>query len=294
MADLLGLGYDPEAAARAKAAMRAGSYSTVARLAVSHQAKSLAKHRRRSLQQGQAGTCWLHAPTQHAEITMGARGLKGFDVCRRLVGWAGQQYYGGRNPSDGGSGMNAYKALAETGVAHEDVCPYTDSRWTLGTKPDASVFADAAKAHLTVPVDVQTFDDAITLIDHDDTPTSIGWWWTAAWDSPQTFMTSIGWKAGYHEILIIGYAKAGTFDQNEWIQFDNWHGDLYPPLHPQFAAKVDGYTTFKPDATSDFWVERSLAERVYGFGNSDMASASDLTGVEKNVIVPSAKGLLPF
>lgn len=272
------LGYDPSRAAAAKALMRAGRYGVVTVSGVTNPAKSLTKYRRRSLRQGQAGTCWLHAPTQHAEITMNVRGYEGFDVCRRLVGWQGQHYERDRNPADGGSGIDAYRAMAEAGVAHEALCPYTDSRWTLGTRPPAAVWEDAKAIHLTTPVDVRTLDEAVTLIDQDDTPTSLGIWWPYGWDSRQTFMTSIGRGEFGHELLIVGYAKPGTFDGNEWLELDNWHGDLYPVLHPQFAAKVPGYRAFNADNTSDFWVLRPVLETVIGYGNADMSSASDLKG----------------
>lgn len=291
-----GLGFDADAAAQYKTLMRAGTHATVSdALTVVTPAKTLIGYRRRALRQGQAGTCWLHAPTQHAEIAMTARGLKGFDVCRRLVGWAGQQFMGGRNPSDGGSGGNAYRAMAETGLAHEDLCPYTDARRQLGTRPPAEVFTDAQAVHLTVPVDVTTIDQALTLIDHGDTPISFGLDWSREWDASQTFMLTTGRVVGGHEILMVGYAGPGVFgDSRAWVQFENWHGDLYPRLTPALAAKVAGYPADAETMVSHFWVERRLLDSVMSSRNADMVSAGDLTGLESGVLVPSAKGVLPF
>lgn len=242
---------------------------------------SLSKFRLRHLEQGNAGTCWAHSATQNAEVFAKAHDYSAFPICRRLVGWQGKQLEGGGNPSNGGAvtdGLLAMSSSKGAGIAHEDLCPYTDDFRTLGTKPPQNVFDDGKKANLVAIIDVQSDDDSKRLISA-KTPVSNGIWWPYGWDSQKTFMDSIGSGVYGHALLEIGYVQPGVFDDFAWFQLDNWHGLLYPPLPADKAAKVPGYVPIQADKTSDFWVRADVYEKVRNYGNAERVSATDLNGL---------------
>lgn len=299
------LGWDPVRSKAARAELLASRrfYRVGAPTAPLRPAYSMTAKRLRHLEQYQAGTCWEHAGTQLAEVTAVAHGYDAFPVCRRLVGWVGKQLEGGGNQANGGSGIDALQAMTAdkgVGIAHESLCPYITAdmgQWQaarfLAPKPPQAVFDDAKKSHLEGVVDVQGLDEAQTLLNA-DRPTCIGIWWTPYWDSRQTFMDSIGGGSYGHELLIIGYAKPGVFNQYEWIQLDNWHGLLYPPLSAENAAKVPGYEPITATATSDFWVRRDKLETVIGYGDAEFSSAADVSGIESKIFLPNWDDAFPL
>ena len=279
------LGYDPVRARQAKALLRAGPHFRVTSLAPDHlpDAISLTSDRRRPLEQGQAGTCWVHAPTQLTEFTMIRGGYNDFDVCRRLIGYYGKQLEGGGNPSNGGSGIDALAAMTGDkgkGIAHESLCPYTDNAGILGQRPPQNVLDDASKSHLTDPVDVSGLDETMTMIASAKTPVCVGIWWTYSWDQQEAIHTTIGPGEYGHELLVCGYAKPGVLNSEQCWQLDNWHGrGLYPTLTSDQAAKIVGYKPISPSATSDFWVTDSIFNAVINKGNAEFSSAADIQGL---------------
>jgi hypothetical protein len=281
------LGWDPERSKVARAEMLASRrYCLVAPGQTPPPAFSLSDKRIRHLEQGQAGTCWVHSAVQLAETSASALGYRAFPVCRRLVGYVGKQLEGGGNPTGGGDPTDSLYAMTTekgAGIAHEDLLPYSDSSRALGTQPPKAVYDDAGKSHLVLPVDVRSDDDARVLIAAGHGSTN-GQWWPSSWDSGQTFMTSIG-RGGYgHSLYEIGYVTAGVWDDHDWWQLDNWHGLLYPPLPADKAAKVPGYKPIQADRTSDFWVRGDVYRTVQGYGSFVRVSATDLTGMEKTVV----------
>ena len=286
------LGWSPERAKAARQEMLASrQFCTVLPSAKENlpQAISLSQYLLREMRQGQAGTCWLHAGVCLTETLAVARGYDAFPICRRLVGWVGKQMEGGGNPSNGGSVTDGLLAMTQdkgAGIAHEDLLPYTDDARSLGTKPPQNVFDDGKKSHLHVPVDVRSDDDARALI-ASNTPVAIGTWWPYNFDDRQTFMTQIGSGTYGHALTKIGYVMPGVWPgeggKTGWWQWRNWHGLLYPPLHPELAKLVPGYKSDTPEWTSDFWVPFDLDTRLQGMGNYEYVSATDLDGIGKVV-----------
>ena len=217
-------------------------------------AYSLTQYRLRHLEQGQAGTCWVHAATQLAEVFATATGGDAFPVCRMLVGWSGKKLEGGGNPTNGGSPTDAVESMTSDkghGIAHESLWPYSDSRFDLARRPADSVLTDARGHRLVQPVSVAGDDDARKLISANH-PVANGIWWPFGWDESETFMTTIGRGSYGHALLEIGYVTKGVWDDYDWFQFDNWHGLLYPSLPADKAAKVPGYKPISADKTVGF------------------------------------------
>ena len=269
-------------AARKRAEAAGVRYATVAPRADVPPAFSLSDKRLRHLEQGQAGTCWVHSAVQLAEVAAEAAGAESFPVCRRLVGWAGKQLEGGGNPSDGGAVSDALATLIAGqggyGAAHESLAPYTDDASVLGQRPTQAVLDDAKAHHLATRIDVTSDDAARTLIAAGK-PVGIGIWWPYGWDDQKTFMTSVGPGVYGHALTKIGDVTAGVWDSYPWWQIDNWHGLLYPALADDHAAKVPGY---KPigDMTSDFWARADVLQAVIDYGNAERVSATGLDGYD--------------
>jgi hypothetical protein len=275
-------GWTPNAyrEARARVLGSGKRYATIRADAAQLPAYSLSQFRLRHLEQGQAGTCWVHAATQLAEVFAAGNGGDAFPICRMLVGWSGKRLEGGGNPTNGGSPTDAVEGMTSDkgpGIAHESLWPYSDSRWDLAKSPADAVLADAKSHRLIQPVDVKSDDDARQLLSACH-PIANGIWWPYGWDDSQTFMTSIGRGSYGHALLEIGYVAKGVWDDHDWFQLDNWHGLLYPPLPADKAAKVPGYKPISADKTSDFWVRADVYQTVRNYGNAERVSATDLDG----------------
>lgn len=275
-------GWTPEAfvAARARVLASGKVYYQIRSDAPVYPAYSLTQYRLRHLEQGQAGTCWVHAATQLGEVFASSNGFEAFPICRMLVGWAGKKLEGGGNPTNGGSPTDALEGMTSDkgpGIAHESLWPYSDSSRALGASPAANVTADAKGHALETMVDVASDDQARQLISANH-PVANGIWWPYGWDNSQTFMTGIGVGSYGHALLEIGYASAGVFDDYAWFQLDNWHGLLYPPLSADKAAKVPGYKPISDSKTSDFWVRADVYQRVRDKGNAERVTATTLQG----------------
>src|SRR6185437_14934821 len=236
-------GWSPHFAARAAARLDAsGRFCTVAPMPKTlPPVWSLSKYRINYYMQGDAGSCWLHAAKQLAEVMGNALNYAAFPVCRRLIGYEGKQLEGGGNPSDGGSPTDAIVTMtpAGVGISHEYLAPYTDDARVLGLKPPANVYADAAHSHILAPVKVANLDQAKRLIASGH-PVAKGIWWpegSDGWDSPQAIMRGFSQGEMGHALLLIGFAAAGIIDAEPCIQLDNWHGLLYPPLTPAQAIR---------------------------------------------------------
>ncbi len=293
------LGWNPIQAARSRAALiMTRQFARVApgQTQATPDAYSLSKYLLRKMEQGRAGTCWDHAGVCLAETTANALGYSAFPICRRLVGYVGKQLEGGGNPSDGGAVSDALAAMTAergAGIAHEDLCPYTDDYGTLGTKPPENVYADAKATHLVVPVDVQSDDDAMVMIASNHA-VSIGTWWPFNFDDHQAVMSSIGSGTYGHALTKIGYVKPGVIRSSGLekgaFQWRNWHGQRYPPLPPDIAAQIPGYKSDTPTTTSDFWVPLDLDARLQGMGNYEYISATDLIGLAQNIVITNFDG----
>lgn len=248
---------------------------------------SLAQHKIATYKQGNSGTCWMHSPKQLAEITMASLGYRPFAVCRRLIGYEGKRLAGGGNPSDGGSPTDAITTMTlvrGVGIAHERLAPYTDNRTVLGARPAPAVYADAKESHLAAPVKIATVKQAKAMI-ASGRPVANGIPWPGDWDDHRTLFDSYGDFVGGHSVLMIGYANPGVWDEHGWLQFDNWHGDLYPPLTPHQAAKVPGYRPNALARTSDFWVREDVYVRLCKNQVTEHVSATDLDGLKRGVVI---------
>jgi hypothetical protein len=255
---------------------------------------SLTGKRIKYYMQGNAGSCWTHSAKQMAEVSAKALGYEAFPVCRRLIGWAGKQLEGGGNMSDGGSPTDAVTTMTSGrggyGIAHEDLLPYTDDYRTLGQRPPQKVFDDAKRSHLVAPVKVTSLDQCRKMI-ASGRPVANGFPWPANFDDGQTFLSSAGQIVGGHSVLLVGYALAGVFDQYSWVQFDNWHGLLYPPLPPALAIKVPGYMPINTQRTSDAWVREDVYVRLCQQG-CEHVSATDFDGIMKEGIAVASDDLV--
>jgi len=308
-----GTGWQPKRAAAAHNEMIATRrYATVApnRRATR---PAYCSRRARWLFQGGAGTCYTHAAVALEENTALARGYDAFKNSRRLVAWVATKTIRDApddNPSDGGSVTDALRAMTEplgAGIAHEDLCPYTDDPAVLNEKPPDAVFADAKRTHLVLPVPVRSKTEMKALIDAEH-PVGIGIPWCDDWDDPETFQRHMGRvdpDLG-HALLVCGFAEPGVIDAEACWYVDNWHADwgeispdapqgpgMYPPLPPDLAAKVPGYAPWHPKCDSATWFTDSLFDKIVGLGGCEFVSASDLTGEAAQLLVPSAVGLLP-
>jgi hypothetical protein len=252
----------------------------------------------RVLEQGQAGTCHEHAATATAEDLGLSRGYDVFPICRRLVGWVGEQLLGGGNQADGGSptcDLLAMTAAKGVGLAPESACPYSDDYRTLGTRPPQSAFDAARAAHVAGVAPIPYADgflDQIRRVVAAGLPVANGIWWSYAWDNQQTFMESIGPGSYGHALEIKGYALPGVLRPGRYgyLQLRNWHGQLYPPLPPDLAAKVPGYKPDHPGSTSDFWVREDVYAQVCSYGNAEHVSAADEAGLASLFGLPDALG----
>jgi hypothetical protein len=287
-----GLGWHPDFADRARRTIAAQGirlYRVAAAAKVDiPPAWSLSAFRLRHLEQGQAGTCWVHAPTQLAETFAGAHGYPAFPICRRLVAWKGSQLEGGGNPSNGGDPTDAILAMTEgkgVGIGHEALCPYSDDYRVLGSRPPAPVFDDAKSVHIAAPIEVSSDDDARALI-YNGSAVANGIWWPWAWDTNDAMLIDYIGRGTYgHALAEIGYVTKGVWPgtpgQYDWFQLDNWHGLLYKPLTPELAEKVPNYKPIQADKTSDFWVRADIYAKVRGYGNAIRCSATDMDGLTK-------------
>lgn len=283
------LGFDPAQAANAHKAVRfsAMNFGDDRLLPPGF---SLSTYRQRHLEQGGAGTCWLHAPTQGFEVTTISQGeFVPFKSCRMLTGYQGTvimaKASGGRrgNPTNGGFGSAAYAAMSDppdgVGTAREELWPYSDRSSDLAGVPSEAVKQDAALNRIHQVTTIPALGDAVKRAIFNGHPCPIGIWWPYGWDQQgATVFDSIGAGTYGHELLIMGWA---TIDGKPCWQLDNWHGLLYRPLSAAVAANVPGYKPIQADKTSDFWVTDSALQRVIGYGNAELVTAAGMTGYQR-------------
>lgn len=295
-----GFGLDFESEERAKSELySSGRYCVVnAPTKPRSQARSLTGLRLAHYEQGQFGTCHEHAVKQAAETTAGALGYQAFPISRRMIGWVGMQLAGGGNQADGGS--PTYDLIGMTtkgaGICHEATCPYVMNYGVLGQRPPQVAFDDAKKAHLNVPVIVKSVDQIKTMIDAGHSCAN-GVVWPLGWDDAKTLMDSVGPLASNsdgspagHALCVISFVEAGIFSSEAWLNLDNWHGLLYPPLPANLAAKVPGYKPITPTRTSDFWVREDVYVALCKQGMAEHIAATDFDGILKGTVAPAVPG----
>jgi hypothetical protein len=261
-------------------------------------AVSLSHLRSRYLKQGQAGTCWATSPAQLFEVSARSLGFEPFPACRRLIAFEGKQLEGGDNPTNGGSPTDAIRVMTDggVGVAHEDLCPYSDNPTVLGQKPPAIVYADARKSHLQVPISVKSVDQVIALIDGQGgtvpgLPTVNGFMCPVEMQSSATFVGSVSGFLGGHSILVWGYALPGVFDEYTWLECENWWDRIYHPLPPSLAARVVGYEPVTPTATTSQWIRRDVYLQCCQQG-CEHTSATSISGLLKSGHVVASDDLV--
>lgn len=304
------LGWDPARSRVAQAALKAsGRYCKVSpSVPAPPPAFSLSGQCGPTLLQGALGTCWVHSACQLATASANALGYQGFPVSRRFVGYVGKQIEGGGNPDDGGDPTDSIAAMTVSqggaGIPHESMWPYPpggvsgdEGRAWLAAEPPANVYADARECHLVAPVVVESDEDARVLIASGHGCCN-GIWWPWNFDDHHTVFQAIGPGAYGHSLYECGYVREGVwpgqYGRYAWWQWRNWHGRLYPPLPKQFADLVPGYAPDSPDWTSDLWVRDDVYQEIKAKGYFVRVSATDLTGFARNVVVPSADGVMIF
>lgn len=282
-------GWSPEHAMRAQARLDAtGRFCTVAQPTKPHRpAVSLGRYRLNYYEQGQAGTCYLHAAKQLAEVTAKAKGYSPYSICRRLLGWATMQMEGGGNPADGGSPTDSVVTMTKTGVgiAHEELLPYTDDRDILDRKPPEAVFADAKQSHLIAPVRVKSVDEVISLIDAGH-PVANGYPCPAAMQEPEPILDRIDPDIlGGHAQLIWGYIDKGVIDGHRYLELENWWSTIYRPLPASVAKLVDGYEPVTATKTTSKWIREDVYLYYCNLWRQvEHVSATDLDGLIRGVV----------
>lgn len=283
-------GWEPRFAEAARAMLARSAqpvYAPRAEAAVATKpAYSLAKYRRRALEQGQAGTCWEHSVAQLLNVYANANGYSDDGdadarSCRNWLGQKGKALEGGGSPANGGSPTSAITAAIRDGVPREDLWDYSASRSVINGTPPAAVVADAKARHLDAYVDVKQGGglDAVPGLVEQKHPVAFAIWWPFGWDNRTWLMDSIGMGMYGHALTIIGHAKAGVLHAEPLFQVDNWHGaDLYPALPADLAAKVEGYATTRGQSTSDFWVTRSKLASLIDGRYSELITGTSLSG----------------
>jgi hypothetical protein len=283
------LGWNPERAQVAQSLHATGKTGFQAGTPIPP-ALSLTGFRKRVLEQGNAGTCWLHSGVRNCELLTVAAGLNYFPVSRMLAGWEGKKLEGGGNPTNGGSASDALAGMFASpggaGVGDETLWPYSDNSRALGQAPSAAVLA-AAKTHwLTSIAKVASNADAMQNIARYH-PNSNGIWWPYGWDDPSTAQDGClftGWGAGTygHALVEVGYVQKsvwpGDLGSYDWFQLDNWHGNLYKPLPANLAALVPGYQPTTPTATADFWVRSDYYDKLIGTADAERVTAAGPSG----------------
>ena len=294
-------GWDPVRAQQAHIELIASQrYARVARGQTSPDYYSLDPYVLRPMMQQQQGTCWEHAGVCLAETTANALGYQAFPICRRLVGFEGKKLEGGGNQSDGGAVSDALAAMTRdrgVGIAHEDLCPYVNDRDILGQKPPQVVYDDARKSDLKLPVVVNSDEEAMILISS-GRAVSIGTWWPYNYDDNFTIMSAIGNGTYGHALTKFGYVKPGVVKKKYWekgaFRWMNWHGALYPPIPDDIAAQIGAKVIFQEASglVHDFWVPLDQDAQLQNMGNYEYVSATDLNGLNQNVVITNYDGIL--
>lgn len=285
-------GWSPEHGRRAEARLATtGRYCVVApstKAKPTRPAVSLSHLRLDHYLQGDAGCCWVHSPKQLFEVTARAKGYTPFSASRRAIGHAAMALFrGGGNPSDGGSPTDAINVMTVKGVgiAHEDLCPYTDDYRTLGRAPSREVYEDAARTHLIAPVKVKDVAEVVSMIDA-GMPVANGYPCPSTMQEKTTFVDSIGRVMGGHSQLIWGYLLPGVKDEYLWLELENWWGLIYPPLPPSIARHVDGYEPVRADRTSSAWIRADVyLELCVRDGYAEHVSATGVDGLSAGLVL---------
>jgi hypothetical protein len=283
-------GWHPTTAAAAHSRLTfSGRYCTVNSAAPAPRpAVSLSHLRINYYVQGSAGTCFAHSPKQLFEVTGKALGYTPFPACRRLIAWATKAIEDGDNPTNGGSPTDAITVMTSqgVGVAHEDLCPYTDDARVLGQKPPQEVFDNATKSHLQVPILPRSVDDIVRLVDSGHSVAN-GYACPSTLQDGTTFIRSVGSILGGHSQLIWGYAQPGVFDEYRWLELDNWWDLTYVPLPPSLAKLVEGYEPVRSDRTSSVWMREDIYMQCCRIqGGSEHISATDIDGLTGGLVTP--------
>jgi hypothetical protein len=301
-----GLGWDPKRSivALGEVVVSGRYYTVAAPKAPRPRALSLTGYRLSYLSQGVAGTCWEHSPKAMAEWMAGALGYEVYAICRNLIGWyAKQTYEGGGNPSDGGSPMDAIRAMCQggVGIAHEALDPYPvfptpqQMARALAKRPPQAVFDDAGDTHLLGPVVVRSPDQGKDLI-ASKRGVCTGIPWPDNWEESRTFHDTIGQIVGGHSELWCGYIEPGVIDEYGWLEMENWRELPYPPLPPSVASQVEGYEPVKKDRTNSHWIRQDVFLRNCQGQVTEFSSATDVDGLTSGVVdvPPSFTDAIPI
>ena len=154
------------------------------------------------------------------------------------------------------------------------------------------MYDDAKASHLVLPVDVRSDDDARVMIANGH-PVSQAQWWPYNWDDDGTFVQRIGQGEYGHAMLEVGYVMPGVWDEHDWWQLDNWHGLRYPTLPHEHGLLVPGYKPINDSTTSDFWVRGDVYRAVQAMGGWLRVTATDVKGIEKQIVTPSFLDAFP-
>lgn len=252
-------------------------------------ALSLSAYRLRHLEQGGAGTCWVHCAVQAFEILTGACGeYVQSPLSRMLVAYQGTVIMAGDrgvrgNPADGGFVSAAFEAMGERpkglGVCHDAIWPYSDRRSDLAKTPPIEAIRDADPNRVHQVSSIPSWGEPIQRAILNGHPVGIGIWWPYGWDTEgQTVFDSIGIGVYGHAITIIGWRILSG--QLQW-QLDNWHGLLYSPLPMNERNSIPGYKPIREDRTSDFWVTDAALRRVLGKGNTELVTVAGASGFQR-------------
>jgi len=236
------------------------------------------------------GTCWENAGTQAFQIHTAADGaFEAVPLSRCMTGWQGKKLEGGGSPADGGSVLDAFRAMSDppdgVGCCHEELWPYhPDRRYFAAGPPDGAV-ADAGLNRVHGIADNLAIGDGWKRPIFNSHPVGIGIWWPYGWD---TSVDSTGRATGIgngqygHALAVIGWLDG--WDGATWWQIENSHGPIYRVVPSDIASRIIGYAPAFPDKTHDFWVRDDWMRSVLGYGNAEAIAATGLTGFKKRIL----------
>jgi hypothetical protein len=295
-----GLGWNPTRSVAALGEIvAAGRYYTVAApKAPRPKAFSLTGLRLNYYDQGPIGSCWVHSAKMMAEVMAKKLGLDAYPISRHLIGWyAKKTYEGGGNLADGGSPIDAIRAMAKggVGIAHEDLDPYVPDARRMGQPPPQSVIDDASDTHLVGPVLVRTPEQGKDLI-ASGYGVCTGIPWPENWEESKAFHDVLGAIVGGHSELWCGVIEAGVIDEYCWWEQENWRDLPYPPLPPSVARQVEGYEPVRKNRTNSHWIREDVFLANCRGQVTEFISATGVDGLDAGIVdaPPSFLDALPI
>lgn len=250
--------------------------------------------------QGYVGSCFSNMMAAVLQLMMAATIAAGFAGtlfnpsrrliwyrCRRLDGSLGSR-------QDGGSIVHSFAAIGPApdgiGDCTEELWPYRPDHDWLEQSPPASVVEAAGPTRLAHIADLDHGADFTPFFRaiYNGTPAGLGIAWYSGCSGGRTDasgrVTGWGGYLGEHAVAAIGYLR--DWDGRDWVEILNSHGKVYPPLPPEVASLVEGYS---PSGFT-FWIRADMLGQLLDGRTGVAMIAGDVSGFTKKEIT-IAEGL---